>query len=58
MPREELKPKDKVILRMTRDGAVEDNLTDGTSERISSRLEDAQLLKPREADVDLTAALA
>ena len=58
MPREKLKPKDKVVLRMTRDGAVEDNLTEGTSERISSRLEEGQLLKPRETDVDLTAVLS
>ena len=50
MSREQLKPKDKVVMRMTRDGAVEDNLTEGTSERISKRLEDAQLVKPHEAD--------
>lgn len=36
-------------MRMTRDGAVEENLTEGTSERISKRLEDAQLVKPHEA---------
>ena len=47
---EQLKPKDKVVMRMTRDGAVEENLTEGTSERISKRLEDAQLVKPHEAD--------
>ena len=35
MPREEYKPKDKVVMRMTREGAVEENLTEGTSERIS-----------------------
>ena len=46
---EQLKPKDKVVMRMTRDGAVEENLTEGTSERISKRLEDAQLVKPHEA---------
>lgn len=51
MPGEEYKPKDKTVLRMLRDGAVEDNLTAGTSERISKRLEDAQLMKPREDDV-------
>ena len=45
MPREEYKPKDKVVMRMTREGAVEENLTEGTSERISKRLEDAQLVK-------------
>lgn len=48
MPREEFKPKDKVALRMTREGAVEENLTEGTSEKISKRLEDAQLVKPHE----------
>ena len=50
MSREQLKPKDKVVMRMTREGAVEENLTEGTSERISKRLEDAQLVKPHEAD--------
>ena len=48
MPREEYKPKDKVVMRMTREGAVEENLTEGTSEKISQRLEDAQLVKPLE----------
>ena len=54
MPREEYKPKDKVVMRMTREGAVEENLTEGTSEKISKRLEDAQLVKPHE---DAAAAL-
>ena len=53
MSREQLKPKDKVVIRMTREGAVEENLTEGTSERISNRLEDAQLVKPHEADPSL-----
>ena len=35
---------------MTRDGAVEDNLTEGTSERISKRLEDAQLIASNDAE--------
>lgn len=48
MPREQYKPKDKVVMRMTREGAVEENLTEGTSERISKRLEDAKLVKPHE----------
>ena len=48
MPREQYKPKDKVVMRMTREGAVEENLTEGTSERISKRLEDTQLVKPHE----------
>jgi hypothetical protein len=46
MPREKYKPKDKVVMRMTREGAVEENLTEGTSEKISKRLEDA--VKPHE----------
>ena len=47
---EELKPRDKMVTRMTRDGAVEDNLTEGTSERVSKRLEDAQLIAPHDAE--------
>ena len=50
MAHEELKPRDKVVTRMTRDGAVEDNLTEGTSERISKRLEDAQLIASNDAE--------
>ena len=50
MPHDELKPKDKVVLRMTRDGAVEENLTEGTSEKVSKRLEDAQLDTPHDAE--------
>ena len=49
MPKEpELKVRDKVVLRMTRDGAVEENLTAGTEQRVSKRLEDAELVKPGE----------
>ena len=44
----ELKAHDKVVLRMTRDGAVEENLTAGTEQRVSGRLEDAELVKPVE----------
>lgn len=44
----ELKARDKVVLRMTRDGAVEENLTAGTEQRMSKRLEDAELVKPVE----------
>lgn len=58
MAREQMKPKDKVVLRMTRDGAVEDNLTEGTSEKVSQRLEDAELVKPREDDFSLTSEAA
>lgn len=50
MPHDELKPKDRVVLRMTRDGAVEENLTEGTTEKVSKRLEDAQLVTPYEAE--------
>ena len=49
MPKEpELKARDKVVVRMTREGAVEENLTAGTEQRVSKRLEDAELVKPAE----------
>lgn len=44
----ELKARDKVVLRMKREGAVEENLTAGTEQRVSKRLEDAELVKPGE----------
>ena len=44
----ELKTRDKVVLRMKREGAVEENLTAGTEQRVSRRLEDAELVKPGE----------
>ena len=44
----ELKARDKVVVRMTREGAVEENLTAGTEQRVSKRLEDAKLVKPAE----------
>ena len=44
----ELKARDKVVVRMTREGAVEENLTAGTEQRVSKRLEDAELVKPGE----------
>ena len=50
MPKEpELKARDKVVMKMTRDGAVEENLTEGTSKSISGRLKDAELVKPIES---------
>lgn len=58
MAHEQMKPKDKLVLRMTRDGAVEDNLTEGTSEKVSQRLEDAQLVKPREDYFSITSEAA
>ena len=49
MPKEpELKARDKVVLRMKREGAVEENLTAGTEQRVSKRLEEAELVKPAE----------
>ena len=49
MPKEpELKARDKVVLRMKREGAVEENLTAGTEQRVSKRPEDAELVKPGE----------
>ena len=48
MAHEQLKPKDKVVMKMTGEGAVEENLTEGTSEKISKRPENAQLVKPYE----------
>lgn len=47
----ELKARDKVVVRMTREGAVEENLTAGTEQRVSKRLEDAELVKPAETAV-------
>ena len=44
----ELKARDKVVLRMKREGAVEENLTGGTEQRVSKRPEDAELVKPAE----------
>lgn len=49
MPKEpELKARDKVVVRMKREGAVEENLTAGTEQRVSKRPEDAELVKPAE----------
>ena len=44
----ELKARDKVVVRMTREGAVEENLTAGTEQRVSKRPEEAELVKPAE----------
>ena len=40
-----LKARDKVVLKMTRAGAVEENLATGEVERISERAKDAELVK-------------
>ena len=45
----ELKARDKVVMKMTRDGAVEENLTEGTSKSVTGRTADAELVKPVEA---------
>ena len=34
----ELKARDKVVVRMTREGAVEENLTAGTEQRVSKQI--------------------
>lgn len=58
MPKEpELKARDKVVVRMMREGAVEENLTAGTEQRVSKRLEDAELVKPAETAVPSEALL-
>ena len=46
----ELKARDKVVVRMTREGAVEENLTAGTEQRVSKRLEDAPMELALEGD--------
>ena len=48
MEHEHLNPRDKVVTRMTREGAVEENLTEYSSERISQRLQEPELVKPQE----------
>ena len=47
----ELKARDKVVVRMTREGAVEENLTAGTEQRVSKRLEDAEPVSYTHLDV-------
>ena len=46
--KEELKPRDKITQKMTRDGAVAENQTTGETERISNRIRDADLQKTPE----------
>ena len=45
MSEPQLKARDKVVLKMTREGAVEENLATGEVERISERAKDAELVK-------------
>ena len=40
-----LKARDKVVIKMTKEGAVEENLATGEVERISERAKDAELVK-------------
>ena len=45
MSEPKLKARDKVVLKMTKEGAVEENLATGEVERISERAKDAELVK-------------
>ena len=46
--KDELKPRDKITQKMTRDGAIAENQTTGDTERISNRIRDADLQKTPE----------
>ena len=48
---EALQARDKVVLKMTRDGAAEENLTQDSTERISQRPEDAVFQREEEPPV-------
>ncbi len=48
----ELKPRDKITQKMTRDGAVEVNETQQTAERISSREADSDFSQPDTATAE------
>ena len=48
---ETLQARDKVVLKMTRDGAAEENLTQDSTERISQRPEDAVFQREEEPPV-------
>ena len=50
------KPRDKITQKMTREGAIEVNETQQTAERISSREQDADLLKNPEQQAAQDAA--
>ena len=45
MSEPKLKARDKVVVKMTKTGAVEENLATGEVERISERVKDAELVK-------------
>ena len=46
--KDELKPRDKITQKMTRDGAIAENQTTGETQRISNRIRDADLQKTPE----------
>ena len=48
----QLKPRDKITQKMTRDGAVEVNETQQTAERISSREADSDFSQPDTATAE------
>ena len=48
----QLKPRDKITQKMTRDGAVEVNETQQTAERISSREADSNFSQPDTATAE------
>ena len=50
MKKEQLKPKDKVVVRMKRDGAKQENLTEVTPAKITKSSEDAQLVQSHETE--------
>ena len=54
---ETLQARDKVVLKMTRDGAAEENLTQGSTERISQRPEDAVFQREEKPPVSEEALL-
>lgn len=47
---QEFRVRDKKVQKMTRDGLTEKNLTQGTQQRISSRLEEISFRQERQAD--------
>ncbi len=50
MKGQELKVRDKKVQKMTRDGLTEKNLTQGTQQRISNRLEEVSFRQERQTD--------
>ena len=48
---QEFKVRDKKVQKMTRDGLTEKNLTQGTQQRISTRLEEISFRQERRAPI-------